>query len=285
VESGDLVGDKEPEGDALAGAVRGLLKHGLPARLRDSIGPLLEMRGVIARSVKPEDSMSRLDALNKLLKQTIRRWPREKERAALNVLFGLEKGYASSNLTARRERAAGHTGYGPTHFRKVIEPKLISDFSAALWQDHLRYSPRTKYAPPPTEISGDSPSVGPGDLTEQEELVSRIWSEVYGLRAEIIAAGRFKRDQSASVELLEAQGSLLWRTGRLVTYLEAYLQEYGDRILQGETRWSAEGLIRVAGWRGGISDEETSRLRLAIARVGPNDRVGFLKELGSSASE
>ena len=275
------MGDEESNADAVDQAVKGLLKHGLPARLRDQIDPLLGLSGVIARAVKPEDSLSRLDAMNKLLKQTIRRWPREKERAALNVLFGLEKGYAGSNLTARRERAAGHVDYGPTHFRKAIEPKLISDFSGALWQDHLRYSPRTKYAPPPTEISGDSPSLGPGDYSEQEELVSRLWSEVYALRAEIIAGGRLKRDQSASAELANTQGSLRWRTARLLTYLEMYLQQYGDRIVQGDTRWNAEGLIRLAGWRRGISDDEAKRLRLALARVGIDDRVGFLEELAS----
>jgi hypothetical protein len=285
VESGDFVGDHELDAIGVDRAVRGLLKSGLPARERDPIGPLLDLRGVIARSVKPEDSLSRIDALNKLLKQMIRRWPREKERAALNALFGLEKGYAGGNLTARRERAATHTGYGPTHFRKVIEPKLIDDFAAALWQDHLRYSPRTKYAPLPTEISGDTPSLGPGDYSEQEELVSRIWSEVYALRAEIIAGGRLKGDQSAWVELAAARGSILWRTARLLTYLEAYLQKYGDRVMQGETQWDADGLIRLAGWRGGVSDDEAHRLRLGLAQVGVDDRVGFLKRMGFGTSE
>lgn len=61
-----------------------------------------------------------------------------------------------------------------------------------LYQDHVRYSPHTKYAPPPFEVSGDTPVLGPGDYTEREELVSRIWSEVYALRAEIIAGQRHK---------------------------------------------------------------------------------------------
>jgi hypothetical protein len=273
-----LVGEDEPDAKAVHEAVRGLLKNGLPARLHDLVEPLLDLRGVIARSVKPEDALSRLDALNKLLKQTIRRWPREKERAALNVLFGLEKGYSGGNLTARRERAAGHTGYGPTHFRKVIEPTLISDFSAALWQDHLQYSPRTEYAPLPTEMSGDSPSLGPGDYNEQEEVVSRIWSEVYGLRADIIAGGRAKKDQALHDEMPELRARILWRTAKLLTYVEAYLQRYGDRIVQGETEWQVEGLIRLAGWRGGVREEEAQRLRLIIATAGPDDWRRFLAD-------
>jgi len=257
-------------------AVAALLADGLPARLTDPLGPLLELRGVIARSVKPEDSLSRLDALNKLLKQLIRKWPKEKERSAFNALFGIEKGYAGRTLTDRRERAAAHLGYEPTHFRKMIEPKLVAEFSAVLWQDHLRYTPRTKYAPPSVEASGDTPALGPGDYNQQEELVSRIWSEAYGLRAEIIAGGRIKKDQELHDQLPEARAKTRWRTARLLTLVESYLQHYGDRIIQGDTEWQVEGLIRLAGWRGGIGDSESKRLRLLLASRGDDDWRYFL---------
>jgi len=252
-------------------AVKSLLADGLPARLTDPLGPLLELRGVIARSVKPDDSLSRLDALNRLLKQMIRRWPKEKERLALGALFGLEKGYAERTLTDRRQRAADHRGYELTHFRKNIEPKLVEEFSAALWQDHLRYTPRTRHAPPIIEASGDTPTLGPGDYNEQEELVSRIWSEVYGLRAEIIAGGRIKKDQALHDLLPEAQAKIRWRTARLLTFVEHYLQRYGDRIIQGDTEWRIEGLIRLAGWRGGVNETEAKRLRLVLAAQGDGD--------------
>jgi hypothetical protein len=268
--------DEEPTTENVHEAVIGLVADGLPARITDPIDPLLELRGVIARSVNPDDSLSRLDALNKLFKQLIRKWPKEKERQALAALFGIEKGYAGRTLTDRRQRAATHLGYESTHFRKRIEGPLVAEFSAVVWQDNLRYTPRTKHAPPIIEASGDTPALGPADYNEQEELVSRIWSEVYGLRAEIIAGGRIKKDQALHEQLPEAKAKILWRTARLLTYIEEYLQRYGDRIIQGETEWQIEGLIRLAGWRGGIAALEARRLRMAISTQGEEDWRTFL---------
>jgi hypothetical protein len=259
--------------------IEGLLGNGLPPRLTDPIDPLLDLSGVIARSVEPEDPFSRLDALNKLIKQLIRKWPKDKERQALGALFGVEKGYAGRTLTDRRQRAAFHSGYEVNHFRKNIEPKLIAEFSAVVWQDHLRYTPRTKHAPPPVAESGDTPVLGPGDYNEQEELVSRIWSEVYGLRAEIIAGGRVKKDQSRHEDLLETRAKILWRTARLLTNVETYLQRYGDRILQGDTEWQVEGLIRLAGWRGGVDEAQARKLRLILGSQGTENWRIFQSEV------
>jgi hypothetical protein len=275
--SGDSVGIDQPElkAEAVHEALRAQIGDGLPARLTDPVGPLLDMRGTIARSVKPEDSLSRVDALNQLLKQLIRKWPKENERAALGALYGIEKGYTGRTLTERRDRAAQHLGYETTHFRKNIEPRLIADFAVAVWQDHLRYTPRTKHAPAAVEASGDSPVLGPGDYNDQEELVSRIWSEVYGLRAEIIAGQRTKKVQSRHDQLPETKAKILWRTARLLAYIHEYLERYGERIIQGETEWQVEGLIRLAGWRNGVTDDEGRRLRLILAASGFDDWTAF----------
>jgi len=158
--------------------------------------------------------------------------------------------------------------------------ELASDnFSAVVWQDHLRYSPRTKYAPPSFEIRDDTRALGPGDYSEQEELVSRIWSEVYALTAEIIAGGVIKKDQNRHGGLPEARGLILWRTARLLTYVEAYLQRYGDRILHGDTESQIEGVIRLAGWRGGVSESDAKKLRLAIANAGADNYKTFLAQM------
>jgi hypothetical protein len=47
---------------------------------------------------------------------------------------------------------------------------------------------------------GDTPRLGPEHITHEEELISRIWSRVYGLRAELIAAARL-----IEVEGMDAQ--------------------------------------------------------------------------------
>ena len=247
-------------------ALANVVRAGLPVRAQDVQPPLLQHRGVIARAVVPDDFFSLLAACNDVLKRLLRRWHREAERAALLALFGIEKGYRGATLTRRRERAAEHLSYDATHFRKEVEPKLVTAVTQAFYQDHLKYSPRTRYAPPPIEASGDTPTIGPGDYNEQEELVSRIWSEVYGLRAEILLAGRLKRDPEAGVQLEDARGQVLIRTGRMLSLIEQYKQTYGDRILAGGTEWDVEGLIRLAGWRGGVPTRIVKGLRLGASR-------------------
>jgi len=74
-------------------------------------------------------------------------------------------------------------------------------------------------------------------------------------------------------------GGCLWRTARLLNYVEQYLQNYGDRVLHGETEWDAEGIIRIAGWRGGIARDKARLLRLAVGSDGPDDYVGFVQRL------
>lgn len=55
----------------------------------------------------------------------------------------------------------------------------------------------------------------------------------------------------------------------MLNLIERYKQTYGDRILAGGTEWDVEGLIRLAGWRGGVPRSVLDRLRLAATSDGP----------------
>ena len=48
---------------------------------------------------------------------------------------------------------------------------------------------------------------------------------------------------------------------------------------------NVEGLVALAGWHGGLGDDEAKRLRYALARAGTDDRGAFVAELkkGSAA--
>ena len=81
-------------------------------------------------------------------------------------------------------------GYDPDHLRKRIEPQLLELLAEALYDDLLRYKRRVRRAPTAEEPTGDTPMLTEEHLTHQEELISRIWQHVYGLRAELIASAR-----------------------------------------------------------------------------------------------
>ena len=64
-----------------------------------------------------------------------------------------------------------------------------------------------------------------------------------------------------------------------------YVGYYGEEIMHGDTPFNVEGLVALAGWHGGLGDDEAKRLRYALARAGTDDRGAFVAELkkGSAA--
>jgi hypothetical protein len=240
---------------------------------------LLALPGVRARAVAPEDEGARVDALDKLLRRLFKKIPGEpKRRAAAEALFGV-RGTTGQTLTARRGEAAALLGYDPDHFRKRIEPRILADLAWLLEQDALHYRPRGRKQPP-AEASGDTPVIEGDDLTdperaEHEVLLSRMWSDVYGLRAELIERERFRGVEGEETRFSEAAGGALWYLARLLTQLDRYLERYGERILHGEAEFNAEGLIRLAGWSGEVTEEQARELRYRLKRVGEWERTEF----------
>jgi hypothetical protein len=268
-----------PPIEALAAGLKSVLRKGLPIVPDAAPSVLLELRGVRARAVDSSDFLGRVKALNALLQTLLLALGESEEAQALQILFALRASDRGTTLTARRSRASavGEWQYDDTHFRKHIEPRLVRDLAWFLHEDSQNYTPRTKYAPNPTEISGDTPSLGPDDISEQEEQVSRLWALVYELRAELIRRTRLAAgEQKDSNALAEAEDSCLWTVARLLVAIHEYLETFGDRIMHGDAEFNAEGLIRLAGWTGSLDVTQSRALRLAVARAG-GDREAFLR--------
>lgn len=234
--------------DGIEDALAGLLKKGLPATT-DTAGTLSRLRSVVARAAHPYDPVSRVDALNRLLARLLIEWEGN-EGEALRCLFGIAAGTGGANLTARRQKAAGVQGYEETHFRREIEKRHLRRVAEAFYSDLLRYKRRIRRAAESEEATGDTPSLSEGDLTHEEELISRIWQHVYGLRAELIAVGRLGiEDDMQSV--VEDHRQAAARAGHQLRQLIAeYTTTYGtDLIRHGDAEYHAEALQRLAGWR------------------------------------
>ena len=64
----------------------------------------------------------------------------------------------------------------------------------------------------------------------------------------------------------EADAAAELRLGILLNYLDDYMTRYGDRILHGEAEFKAEALIRLAGWRGELTEKQARELRWKARR-------------------
>lgn len=228
---------------ALVGELGRLLRHGLPLSDKTAGAVLPNLRSVIARSIHPYDLSSRVDALNRLLLRMIVELEEDVSGKALGVLFCLAKGTRGTTLTSRQDKAAELLGYEVTHFRKRIQPKLLEELAREMYVDLLRYKRRIRRAPISEEPTGDTPSITDRDFTHQEELVSRIWQHVYGLRAELIAVGRLEADPDYASQVEDHRRAAERERAAVDELVREYMETYGDEFIRhGEAEWSVAAL-------------------------------------------
>ena len=235
--------------ELLAGELAGLLRRGLPATEAAAGALLPNLKSVFARAVHPDELLSRLDALNVLLPALIGNVQDETYREAARMLFGLAPGTRRTTLTARRRQAADLLGYSVDHFRARIEPEMVRAVAEEVLRDLLRYKGRVKRAVETLEPTGDTPTLMAEHLTAEEELVSRIWQHVYGLRAELIAHLRLVDQAGYAGQAEDHRQAALREHEELRRLIQEYMETYGKQLIaHGEAEFAVEALERLAGW-------------------------------------
>lgn len=249
-----------PEVQELAKALRPILQAGLPVDPNFDDERLLGLRGVHARSIDPDAATSRIKALDGLLRSLLAHYPDDTLGEAARVIFGLTPGTRGATVTARREVAARETSYDQDHFRKKIEPKILRQLAWQLHRDSQNYVSRGRVAPPRLEPSGDTPIISKGDVSsreanEHQELLSRLWAKVYELRAEILHVERLKKwpydeteDDLSRQQLDKALDARAGAVTAVRSLIQSYIDLYGESITHGEGEFSADALLRLAGW-------------------------------------
>ncbi|MGW4461362.1 hypothetical protein [Micromonospora sp. NPDC004704] len=289
--------DRPPDVDTLVGGLERLLRDGLPATEETADPALLGLRGVWARSNDPDDVLSRVEALNKLLAGLIPKIPPQRERdwaRGAEVLFKLAPATAKLNLSQRYERGARAIPYNEDHFRQEIVPKILRQIARELRTDSQRYIPTAQASPQP-ELTGDAPGIRGEHLSSRdralyEERLSRLWEYVYGLRAELMAVERLKAwpedEEHGAMKLEEARDSALWQTARLMHWIAMYLREYDNVVPHGDAEYRAEALLRLAGWRAELPPVVATKLRTLAAMYSTREKfLRAAREAGLNMGE
>jgi hypothetical protein len=234
--------------EELGAWLRPVVATGLPCS-EETAGELLNLRSVYARAVIPSEARSRLQALNELLPRLIASLSDATYREALQLLFGLAPGTRGTGLMARRRQASDLLGYSLDHFRTRKEGELVEAVAVALHDDLLRYQSRVKRAVESEEPTGDTPRLGPEHLTHEEELVSRIWQHVYGLRAELIAVARLSEHEGFERQVEDHRQAARRVEEALRGLLKEYAETYGERLIRhGEVEFGVGAIERLVGW-------------------------------------
>ena len=234
---------------ALTAALSGVIRKGLPIDESDAPDELVNLRSVYARAVVPGERMSRLSALNALIPRVIASLSDDRYREAIQNLFGLAPGTRRLTLMARRRKAAGLLAYTEGHFREAIEAELLHAVAVALQEDLLRYRARTRRSAESLEPTGDTPRLGPEHLTHEEELTSRIWQHVYGLRAELIACLRLIAAEGFKEQAEDHRQAALAEETQLRASIREWKETYGDQLVRhGDAEFAADAIRRLVAW-------------------------------------
>jgi hypothetical protein len=247
----DNVGPIESlEIEVLAKELRRIVTKGLPVDDKRAGDVLPNLKSVYARSVIPDDQSARVSALNEQFSRWMDRIIDPKYRTSVQMLFGIYPGMRGKTLQDRQERVARELDYAPEHIRKEVSKDLIFALAAVIYDDLLRYRTRVKRAITAEELTGDAPRLGPEHLTHQEELASRIWQHLYGLRAELIGYSRLATADGFETQVEDHRQAILREETDLKRLITEYVGTYKDEMVKhGETEYTTEAIVRLSRWQ------------------------------------
>lgn len=264
----NLLAERDTAG--VADELRLLSRKGLPSEPGGHWPRLTALAAATVRSASYTSAVTPTEALDALLRRVLARLEPEGLRVPAQILFGLPPAEAGSTLTLRRDAAAKAAGREVHHFRKRIEPQILTIVAHALQRD--ADSQPAPWASPPPVRSGRRHRQLPRDVfaweaAEHEEALSRLWACVYALRAELLAV---ERQVSMGVQdaVPAASGEALRRYGQLQSQARRYRAAYGGALLPDGSAAPHE-LAGLAGWAPKLSATETELVADAASAAGP----------------
>lgn len=237
-----------------------------------------------ARALRPEDSASRVRALDGLLREQLDRFENAELALAARLLFGAEAKTSGATLTARRQAAAAAAQYEVHHFRKRIEPKVARLVAWQLRRDSEEFTAR--HATPPELHAASGPPVLPADVfaweaAEHQHALAALWGAMYLLRAELLTVARLVSMEASAAETEAAAVTALWRHGLVLTAAARYRAAYGNVLLHAATDSSLKEVAAFAGWVPPITPAQELLLTEIADPVG--GLADFTARLGAAA--
>jgi len=232
--------------EILVTELRPVIRRGLPVNRKSAGTVLPHLRNVVARAIHPDDDFGRIDSLNLTLERLVGDMEHERLGQAGRILFGTADGSRGTTLTYRRQQCAAYLQYDFDHFRKRVETRILELVAEELHRDLVRYRSRLRREVTAYETSRPTPTLTKEELTREEELISRIWQQLYQVRAERIATllAEDEDDRRQHREIEEAAAL------RLNTLADQYVETYGrEYISDGKLDYAVEGLERLVVWR------------------------------------
>jgi hypothetical protein len=154
-----------------------ILRTGLPVTLDNAGDHLPNLLCVLGRAHIPASRLSRVEALDKILREIALEMGDGPDGQAIRILLAVDRIHQGTTKGLREQRAGQVLSCGPDRVRKFHAPRLLGLMSERLHQLTMKYRPRRKEGPPDIDIAEDWPDLSTADLTEYEEIMSRVMSK------------------------------------------------------------------------------------------------------------
>ncbi|MDQ2706373.1 MAG: hypothetical protein M3Z25_01445 [Actinomycetota bacterium] len=214
-----------------------------------------------------------------MLRGLLARFPDARYAPAARAMFGLAPAETGLSLTARRAAAAAAAGHEVHHFRKRVEPRLLDELAAALLADSDRFT-RVQLAAPRLAPTACRERVGADpfawEVAEQEEALTRVWSAIYALRAELLAVERLISLDLDDQQVIAHAVTAAWRWALASTAARTYTAAFPAQA-HDAAQPDAADLVALASWTPTLASDQQERLRAAAA--GDATRAEFVAAL------
>lgn len=149
------------------------------------------------------------------------------------ILLGLVPGTRGSLLKDRRSRAAAALFISPEHLRKEREPTLMKAVADELyaadsaWRLRQRHRERGERLPEETTLGVD--------WLAQHRSYRRIWTPVYGMRADVeVLVDYLRADDEDQAAIADRLVSITWFYARYLLELAAFIEREGGLWLMSD---------------------------------------------------
>lgn len=119
----------------LVEALGPIVKTGLPPSPKFCDERLLGLPGVVAYVADPTDHLSRVRALDELLRRQLADFQDDKRAEPARILFGVAPGTRKIGIGDRQTRAAAKMERTKDHFRSHIQPEIVAHLAWLIYED------------------------------------------------------------------------------------------------------------------------------------------------------
>ena len=252
--------------DELAEQFLPILRAGLPVR-PETAGEYLPYFPIVLAHAKGTDHLARGVALDLVVTELLGALAANDEGDALRLLFAYDPAHRTRNLTHRQSEAAKALGCSAEHLRKHRQRDLLNDFT----YEFIRRNERYKIAPSRRVLLDQVPDAGAFDETDDLMLIeyqARCMTELYALRADLIAIRRLAGQTPATVE--QYLDSSLKHYIDLQRLVREAIDRYGIGVRPEDPDSGLPALEVLLGGHGPFTEDELIQL-VAAAKLDPHD--------------